>query len=272
MNSQYKTLKIPPIHNFEVEYYYSQEAETREARVFPPHLHDKIEAYVLIEGDASFMVENSLYKMENGDVIITKPNEMHNCILNTNSYHRHMCFWFDSTCSYIFDTLLSHPFGIGNKISPTPENKKRLYEICEQIEKAEEEGKDFRRFYLFLELIDIFNSSVSLTSHKSLPFLLKEILDDINVNFASIKTLSYFSEKYFVSQSTLNRLFKTHLHTSPKMYLETKRLSQARIYLKEGKSVIHASFLSGFDNYSNFIRLFKKRFDITPKEYKEYKI
>lgn len=264
-----KTLKIPSIHNFEVEYYYAQESLTQKARVFPPHLHDKIEAYVLIEGDVSFMVENSLYKVESGDVIITKPNEMHNCILNTNSTHKHMCFWFDPTCSYIFDNLLSHPFGVGNKISPSKKDKERLTQIYDEIKKAYEDDNDLRRFYLFLEMIDLYKSSVNLTSHKALPLLLKEILDDINVNFAQIKTLSYFTEKFFISQSTLNRLFKQHLHTSPKMYLETKRLSQARIYLKEGKSVIQSSILSGFDNYSNFIRLFKKRFSITPKEYKE---
>lgn len=269
MSSTRKNLKIPSVHNFEVEYYYMEDGEQKNARIFPPHLHDRIEAYVLIDGDVSFMVENSLYKMDSGDVIITKPNEMHNCILNSNSLHKHMCFWFDPTCSYIFEELLSHPFGMGNKISPTKENKERLLQIYSEIKKAQEDNNDFRRFYLFLEMLDIYKSSVSYTAHKALPTILKQILDDINVNFARIKSLSYFSKKYFVSQSTLNRLFKTHLHTSPKMYLETKRLSQARIYLKEGKSVIQSSLLSGFDNYSNFIRLFKKRFLITPKEYKE---
>ena len=65
------------------------------------------------------------------------------------------------------------------------------------------------------------------------------------------------------------RLFKEHLNTTPKTYLESKRLVHSQILLKEGKSVLDACMESGFPDYSNYIRLFKRRFGVTPKQYKD---
>ena len=52
------------------------------------------------------------------------------------------------------------------------------------------------------------------------------------------------------------------------MYIETKRLSYSRLLLNSGKSVLAACMESGFPDYSNYIRLFKGRFKITPNQYK----
>ena len=41
-----------------------------------------MELYILLEGDVSFVVESSLYKLSAGDAIVTAPNERHYCILN----------------------------------------------------------------------------------------------------------------------------------------------------------------------------------------------
>ena len=54
-----------------------------------------------------------------------------------------------------------------------------------------------------------------------------------------------------------------------KMYLETKKLAYSRMLLKEGMPVADACSLAGFSDYSNFIRLFRLRFGITPNKYKK---
>ena len=102
-----------------------------------------------------------------------------------------------------------------------------------------------------------------------LPNTLKKILNDINKNFAEIPSINYLTDKYFISHSQLCRLFKQYLHTTPKLYLETKRLANAKIMLKNGKTVIEACIESGFPDYSNFIRLFKTSFGMTPNQYKK---
>ena len=63
-------------------------------------------------------------------------------------------------------------------------------------------------------------------------------------------------------------MFKVYLNTTPKLYIETKKLAFSRKLLKDGLSVGEASVEAGFLDVSNFIRLFKRRFGVTPREYK----
>lgn len=263
-------LKIPSIDDFQAEYYFSDHTDAYNARIFPPHLHDRIELYILLDGDVSFMVESKLYKLMPGDAILTKPNEMHNCILNSRSVHKHLCFWFDASNKFLFEEFLAHPFGENNLLSPSEENKTRLLSLYKNLKTATDENDMRRQFYLLLELLDIFaKSTPTKSNHQPLPPLLKSILSDIDGNFTKIEHLQFFTDKYFISQSTLNRLFREYLHTSPKLYIETKRLAYSRQLLKQGKSVLAACMEAGFPDYSNFIRLFKKRFSVTPRRYRD---
>lgn len=259
---------IPSIPYLDVEYYFQEGPITFSPRIFPPHVHEYIEFYVLLEGDTSFMVEHNLYKLQAGDVILSRPNEMHNCILNTHSVHKHACLYVYPSCEFLFADFISGAFGENNLISPSVSEKERLLSLYKNLQNATQQKDDHKRLYVTLEILDIYRKNLSTDAKEQpLPALLRTILNDINHNFAHITRLQYFTERYFISQSTLHRLFQTHLHTSPKMYLETKKLAYSRILLKEGKSVLQASRLAGFPDCSNYIRLFKKRFGTTPKLY-----
>ncbi len=265
---EYIYLNVPDIHSYNVKYYYSNMVTEENPRNWTPHLHDSLELYVLIEGDVSFAVEGVNYKLMPGDVIITSPNEMHNCILNSRSVHRHLCFWFDVKSSFIFEEFLKHDFGNDHLIRPDAEAHRRLLEIYDALVKTKAEGDVHAQFYLTLEMLGILRKFINLKSEISeRGSLFSDILLDVNKNFKSIKNLEYFTAKYYVSQSTLNRFFKTHLNTTPKRYLEMKKLAYSRKLLKEGKTVSEACVESGFSTPSNFIRLFRQRFAITPKEY-----
>ena len=270
MKNAKHSLTLTQFNNFELNYYFHDELDVYDKKVFPHHIHDRLEMYVLLDGDVSFSVESSVYKMSAGDAVIIKPNEIHNCILESNSVHKHMCLWFDSSNEFLFGDFLNHEFGSNNLVSPPKESKKRVFEIYDLLKIATQENDNHKIMYLTLELIDIFRKNITNTSpHKNIPIGLKNILIDIDNNFKSINSLNYFTDKYFISQSTLNRLFKEYLRTSPKYYLETKKLAHSRRLLKNGASVLYACMESGFTDYSNYIRLFKKRFSITPKQYKD---
>ncbi|MBR3805195.1 MAG: AraC family transcriptional regulator [Clostridia bacterium] len=264
------SLQIPSISDFSVSYYTNSQSDVYNARVFPPHVDDALEIYVLLEGDASFMVDDNLYKLKSGDAVITRPNQMHNCILNSNSVHSHLCFWFKPDCEFVFNKLLN-PLNT-NHVTPSGENKERLTALYADIIKSSEDKDDIRTLYLMLEMIDVFGKEIGATEHHStMSPLLKNIVDDITENLIEINSLSYFTKKYCISSSTLNRLFKDNFNTSPKLYIETKRLSLARVLLKSGESVMSACMKAGFPDYSNFIRLFRRRFGLTPNQYKKKK-
>ena len=270
MKSAKYSLSISGLNNYEVNYYVHDAVTVLDKKIYPHHIHDRLEIYLLLEGDVSFAIESSVYKMTAGDAVIIKPNEVHNCILDSKSVHKHMCLWFESSNEFLFGDFINHDFGKNNLISPPPENKERVFELCTLIKTASLNEDKHKILYLTLELLDIFRKSIIIDApNKPIPKLLKQILEDIEINFKIINSLDYFTEKYFISQSTLNRLFNVHLQISPKYYIETKRLANSRRLLKKGESVLFACMESGFTDYSNYIRLFKKRFGITPKQYRD---
>ncbi|MBE5743501.1 MAG: helix-turn-helix domain-containing protein [Clostridiales bacterium] len=254
---------------FNVKYYLAENTKIVNKRVFPPHVDDALEIYILLEGDASFSIENHVYKLSPMDVVITKPNQVHNCILNSNTSHKHACFWFKPDKSFLYKKFLEMKTQV---ISPTREDGLKLQEIIIKIGKLTTNSDDLTRFSLFISLIEIISNNVNLnTINEVIPNILKDILYDLNENFTTINSLDYLTKKYNVSSSTLNRLFNDNLQTSPKLFLETKRLAHSRKLLREGYSVMDACMKSGFPDYSNYIRLFKKRFNITPNQYKNQK-
>lgn len=264
------SLQAPTIGDFSVDYYFRYDTDPIEARTYAPHMHDSVELYILLEGDASFVVEHSLYRLAVGDVIITKPNEIHHCILNTDSKHDHSCFWLRPPSCALFSEFLQREAGCGNLISPPPEQKQRLLVLYQGLCEAGAAGDKHRQLYLLLEFLDILRKNMDDRSDtEPFPTMLQTILEDIDRNFLTINSLEYFGERFFLSPSTLNRLFRTHLHTTPKLYLEAKRLAHSRQLLRQGKSVLAACIESGYPDPSNYIRLFKKRFGVTPGQYRE---
>ena len=267
--SENRILRIPDLPGFELEYYYNKESIPQNPRIFPPHIHDMPEIYILTEGTSCFTVENRIYQLSAGDVVISRPNEMHHCILPESTVHRHLCFWFDPGF-LLLEPLLTSCETSGNLISPSPQSKELLLQLYEELSRATEEKKSRLEFALVCRILCEIEEGIGnrqLTS-PAVPAVLTEILEDINENFRIIDSLDYFTVRHYVSRSTLGRLFRIHLHTSPRMYLETKKMAYSRILLRKGASVSEACAKAGFSDVSGYIRLFRKRFGITPGEYK----
>ena len=55
------------------------------------HIHKECEIYVNLSGDVFFEVENHIYPVSRGSVIITRPYEYHHCVYRTNELHAH--YW-----------------------------------------------------------------------------------------------------------------------------------------------------------------------------------
>ena len=65
------------------------------------------------------------------------------------------------------------------------------------------------------------------------------------------------------------KFFKQHLHTTFTSYLNSYRLTiAARLLLTEDDSILSISERTGFNNLSYFNRLFKKEYQMSPREYR----
>jgi AraC-like DNA-binding protein len=65
----------------------------------------------------------------------------------------------------------------------------------------------------------------------------------------------------------LTRLFKAKTGKTMQEYLIEVRLKQACEYLRQGFSVNHTASLCGYEDVSNFSRMFKKRYGLSPQHW-----
>ena len=95
---------------------------------------------------------------------------------------------------------------------------------------------------------------------------IKEIME---ANFFSNLSLNEFARLSARSLSAFKREFIDTYHTTPGKWLQDKRLEYSR-YLMEttDRSIDEICAVSGFENRSHFIRVFKSKFGLTPGKFK----
>ena len=247
-------------------------------------MHDVCEIYVNVSGNVSFLVENSIYPISRGSVVITKPNEYHQCIYHRHCIHEHFWILFPVNGNeHFFSRFLHRENGTGNLISLSDPKREEFLSLCYRMEKSKssDPAKAFiEQYSIWMQILLLLNDSTEAENnenagnavypfHDHLPKELTSVINYINENFATIKTIQELSARFFICQSTFGRLFRRHLHISPYNYLENKRLIHAKMLLQSGKSVLSACLESGFSDCSHFIATFKKRYGMTPLQYKK---
>jgi AraC-like DNA-binding protein len=96
---------------------------------------------------------------------------------------------------------------------------------------------------------------------------IQRILSFINDNLAEELSLETISKQFYISISYLSALFRDVTGFSLNNYIITKRILLATELLKQNRPVTAVTELCGFNNYSHFIRTFKKFEGISPKQY-----
>ena len=234
-----------------------------------PHIHDCYEIYVNVCGEVSFLVNNNLYPVRTGDIIITRPGDVHICVYPSDVIHERFCFWIN--CAEDSPLLsFANKIDFANYIHFPPERRNELLNLMYLLKDAEATAKEPERSaYIFKLLMMLSEGKQTLPKEQVLPKSIQQVLDYIQENFPEIHCVEDIVEITHISGSTLNRWFRKYLQLSPYKYLEALKLSYAQKLLLDGCSVTEASDRSGFTDCSRFIAIFKKKFGITPLKYKK---
>ncbi len=233
------------------------------------HMHDECEIYINLSGDVSFAVENSIYPVMPGNIVITRPYEYHHCIYHSNKLHKHFWILFSPSGNEgLLEVFFKRDAGKGNLLSLTPEKTEELVTLCHRM--SEHNDDAVANYYNFFRLISLLQSAdVADSDGKRYPHDVVFAIDYIDKHFASDITVKDIARGAHVSLNTLERHFLKFFGVSPTNYIRKKRLANSARLLAEGCSVTEASERSGFSDYSNFIALFRKTYGITPLKYKK---
>lgn len=151
------------------------------------HIHDECEIYVNMSGKVSFMVENRLYPVGWGDIILSRPYEYHHCVSHSNQPHEH--YWILFTASG--NEALLRPFfdrslGERNRVVLSPRGKAAFLQICGRLLQRQR-GEELSSLRLFLDLLDLLNEGETAAApglDAALPEELAGIVRYMHANFA----------------------------------------------------------------------------------------
>ena len=254
---------------FELQIRYVQTRREFDGNRYDSHVHPQCEIYINLSGDVSFMVENRIYPIFPGDIVITRPYDYHHCIYHSNDPHKHFWILFSAGGNEsMFPRFFERSAGEGNLLSLPSDMQQELVELCRRMTEESCEGAE--QMYRFFNLIRILNCADIVTQERaSYSKDVQIALEYINDHFADPMTVSEIARAAHVSVNTLERHFFEVLHMSPSAYLKKKRLAHAAECLYGGKSVMESCIDSGFPDYSNFIATFKKAYGTTPLKYQK---
>jgi len=236
------------------------------------HIHSFCEIYVNLTGNVSFMVENNVYPISSGDVLITRPNEVHHCIYHEDCMHDHYCIWINAGGKMLsmLRCFFERKNGEANLIVMSREDKKLLIEnlnkFCVDIgDTNRTDPEALSGFFGVLNLLEKYR--MSTVPAKKLPELFENILRYVDEHFTENLRVSEVADAFFISRSTLGHMFKKYLNLSPIKYIEAKKLALSKKLLEEGENVKNVCYACGFSDCSYFVSVFKKYFGITPYKY-----
>lgn len=239
--------------------------------VTPPHVHaNELEIILNVSSDISFLIDGNLYPLKRGDVIISKPKEVHVCIYNSRKVQEMFILWInEKDYPELFDSFYGQNFS--HKVCFENNDQTKIISLFEKLnDNFLKENKDLEKVSIFLDILSLIkNGNKKEKTVDLIPENFQKILDQINKNFSTIYSIKDVLEQNYISYSTLNRFFNNYLSVSPKQYLESVKLSNAVKMLEQDASVSDACFKSGFNDCSRFITIFKNRFGVTPFKYKK---
>ena len=239
------------------------------------HIHRECEIYVNLSGDVDFEVENKIYRIERGSVIVTRPYEYHHCIYRSNALHKHYWILIDMhNGTELVDEIFKGSAPERNMLRLGEDELERLSECIDKM--LTKNTTKLGTGIAFLTLIQLLSEHKVIDSRDSdsvskggLPEDVLCALKYMDEHLCEAIDAEALAKCSFVSVNTLERHFKEYLSTTPFAMLRKKRLINSSMLLRLGYSVSEACERSGFSDYSNYIASFRSFFGITPLKYKK---
>ena len=245
------------------------------------HINSYVEIFIYVSGDHSYIVDNSLYKMQRGDIIVINPLEVHKALpARECEYERFFLLIdpraFEGMSIDPLSGILGRKSGSGNLISLESKERGEVLRSLNAMSECFKDGKNdtLRALSLLLGIIDRINHHIeqrhpSAESHRQTPHLLKAILTYVAENTADIQSTAEIADALGVTPQYLSNYFSKHIGTPLKAYIQTKKIALAKDLLSKGKDVTDTCYDCGFNDCSYFIRVFKKHVGVTPHAFKQ---
>ena len=246
------------------------------------HYHDAYELFLFLNGKASMYYDDEYHPINPGDLYIIPPKVPHGAacydakvydrlVINV---HMELLKALSTKQTDLTDFLQGDSAEKITVVNLNAKAQKRLIQLVEEMPQAEENsafGTDIemkaKAALLLVELNRLVSEYRAQTGKKTRPKLVTSIIDYVAEHLTEPITLEMLANELFISSKYISSVFRKNMGMTLREYIITKRVENAKKLLSDGKNVSEACELSGFGDYSNFIRTFTQIAGISPGKY-----
>lgn len=268
------------------QYYYCTIPESY--RELPMHWHEEMEITLISDGMVNYDIDFQSFQVTAGDILLIAPHILHSAsIINDATmssesivFHLDMVGGLnpDSCTLKYFTPIANGKYKLPGVIKPTDTGydtlKQCVEELYSSVRKQEPEyelalkERLFHFFYLLYKYNyvkkEIISSYNTYTQEK-----LKTILSYIQNNYSKQLTIQELANLCHFSEVHLMNFFKKYTGMTCIYYVNHYRLEVAASLLETSDtSITDIAMDCGFHNISYFNRLFKDKYNMTPKQYR----
>ena len=250
---------------------------------FDFHYHDFNKIIIFISGDVSYIIEGKSYNLKPWDILFVNNHDIHKPIINSSQTYERIIIWINSKfleshnyencdltkCFKLVDEKRLNLIRLNNDFQ---KELKDLIYLLESSLNSKEFGSTLLSNSLFIQLIiylnriHIYNKYIQDENIFKYDKEIENILLYINQNLSEDLSIGTLSQKFFISRYYLMHKFKKETGYTLHNYILSKRLFKAKELIKSGTPITTASMQCGFNDYSSFLRSFKKTFNCSPRE------
>lgn len=251
---------------------------------FEYHHHDFSKIVILIDGDLTYYIEGKAYILKPWDILFVNKNEIHKPVVNPNKYYERIVIWLnpDFMAKYAqgnnnllkcFEVAIKNNYNLLRLNMKSIDIIKNLIQDIQNCNNSNEFGSEILKESLFVQLMVLMNR-LFLNSDKNRDIediqydkTIEGVLNYINSNLENDLSIDTIASEFFISKYYLMRKFKNQIGSSIHNYVVQKRLMLARSLISDGLSMSSVCSRCGFNDYSSFVRAFKKVYGVSPSNY-----
>lgn len=253
-----------------------------------PHRHDFYVTVLFTKGKGTHEIDFQKYEVSGGSLFFLSPGQVHSWELSddTEGYIFFLSQEFYDM-HYVNQHLRNFPFfnsvAFSRKLQLETLDLQKMIGIYEEIEDEYHSQGLMKEGFILSLITKIYinsarqfskdyntqNSSVSISYFKHY----KDFENLLEEHFASEKSISYYASLMGISSKHLNRITQTIVQkTATEVITERVILEAKRMLMYLNESLVEIAFRLGYEEYSYFVRVFRKSSGITPTQFiKEYK-
>lgn len=249
------------------------------------HFHEDYEIFYLIQGERKYFINDTIYKISAGNLVLVDINEIHKTSDFSDHSHERIVVNFTQAFLKEFSQDINalnlySCFNLESRVLPLSFKYKNSIENVLnhllEIDKIQNVKRDFYSKVLLCELLILINNFIDefkLKDYNSMQPInpkISQIIKYINENYHKNISLSSVAKEFYLSPFYLSKLFKQTTNFTFIEYVNSVKIKNAANLLQNNKyKIIDIAEKVGFTNNTHFTRVFKTVMGVSPMKYRK---